>query len=66
LQTADGKAEESYITTYFPGTPDLTQAAAIDVPAGADLTGLDLQLNRAHAVRVRGRVSGMDAAPATE
>lgn len=63
LQTADGKPEESYITTYFPATPDLTQAAGIDVPAGADLAGLDLQLQRAHAVRVRGRVSGLEVAP---
>ena len=63
LQTSDGKAEESYTNTYFPGTPYLAQAVAIDVPAGADLAGVDLQLQRVRAVRIRGRVSGMEAAP---
>ncbi|MBZ5579807.1 MAG: carboxypeptidase-like regulatory domain-containing protein [Acidobacteriia bacterium] len=63
LQTPDGKAEESYATTFYPGTPDLAQASALDVPAGADLTGIDLQVQRQHAVRIRGRVSGMQAAP---
>ena len=63
LQTPDGTAEESYATTYFPGTPDFAQAAGIDVPAGADLAGIDLQLLRVRAVRIRGRVSGMEAAP---
>lgn len=63
LQTSDGKAEESYTNTYFPGTPYLAQAVAIDVLAGADLAGVDLQLQRLRAVRIRGRVSGMEAAP---
>ena len=63
LQTPDGTAEESYGTTYFPGTSDFAQAAAIDIPAGADLAGVDLQLQRVRAVHIRGRVSGMAAAP---
>ena len=63
LQTPDGKPEDAYTTTYFPGTPDPAQATAIDVAAGADLAGIDIQLQRQHAVRVRGRVSGMEAAP---
>ena len=63
LQTPDGTAEESYSTTYFPGTSDFAQAAAIDIPAGADLAGVDLQLQRVRAVHIRGRVSGMAAAP---
>jgi len=63
LQTVNGKSEESYSTTYFPGTLDAAQAAAIDVKAGADIGGYDIQLQRLHAVEVRGRVSGMDATP---
>jgi protocatechuate 3,4-dioxygenase beta subunit len=63
LQTPDGTAGESYATTYFPGTPDPARATVLEVPAGADLAGVDLQLQRVHAVRIRGRVSGMAAAP---
>jgi hypothetical protein len=63
LQTPDGMAEDSYTITYFPGTADLAQAAPIDVPAGADLAGVDFQLQRVRSVRIRGHVSGMEAAP---
>jgi hypothetical protein len=59
LQTPDGKPQESYIATYFPGTPNAAQAASIDVPVAADLAGFDFQLQRVHAVRVRGRISGL-------
>ena len=61
MQAPDGASEESYVTTYYPGTFDLTQARSVDIPAGADLAGLDLQLQRTRAVHVRGRVSGMAA-----
>jgi hypothetical protein len=63
LQTRDGKEEESYATTYFPGASDIAQATVIDVPAGADLAGIDLQLRRVHAVHVRGRIIGIAAGP---
>lgn len=62
LQAPEGKVEESYITTYYPGIPDFAQAATIDVPAGADLAGMDLQLQRVRAVQVRGHISGIEAA----
>jgi Carboxypeptidase regulatory-like domain len=58
MQASDA-LEESYVTTYYPGTFDLTQARSIDIAAGADLAGLDLQLQRVHAVHIRGRVSGI-------
>lgn len=61
MQAADGTLEESYATTYYPGTFDFTQARSIDIPAGADLAGLDLQLQRVHAVHIRGRVNGIAA-----
>lgn len=51
------------VTIYFPGTRDPGQAAVIEVPSGADLAGVNLQLQRVHAVRIRGRVSGMEATP---
>lgn len=63
LQTPDGTAQETYATTFFPGTSDQKQAAVIDVSSGADQTGFDLQLQRLRAVRIRGRVSAAGAAP---
>ena len=63
MQASDGALEESYGTTYYPGSSDFTQARSIDIPAGADLAGLDLQLQRVHAVHIRGRVSGIVAGP---
>jgi hypothetical protein len=59
MQASDGALEESYGTTYYPGTFDFTQARSIDVPVGADLPGLDLQLQRMHAVHIRGRIIGI-------
>ncbi len=63
MQPSDSSIEESYVTTYFPGTFDSTQARSIEVPASADLAGLDLQIQRVHAVHIRGRVSGIAAGP---
>ena len=63
LQTPDGTAQETYATTFFPGTSDQKQAAVIEVGLGADQAGFDLQLQRLQAVRVRGQVSAAGAAP---
>ena len=62
LQTPQGVAEESYTTTYFPGTTDPTKAAQVEVGRGADLAGINLRLERLRAVRVRGRVTGLEVA----
>ena len=43
--------------TYYPGTPDVAAAAALDVQPGAQLRGIDFVLSKARAVRVRGRVT---------
>src|SRR6266851_6263835 len=57
---------EAYPTVYYPATIDARQAAVVTVEPGAELHGLDLQLVRAHGVRVRGRImatSGTSPAP---
>lgn len=51
-------AEEVYATTYYPGTLDTRDAVAVQVDPGADLHGLNVQLRRAQAVRIRGHVTG--------
>lgn len=51
-----GTIDEAYTTTYYPGTPDSRQATIVDVGAGSDLQGFDVQLVRYRAVHVRGRL----------
>ncbi len=48
---------EAYPTLYYPGVVDAREAALVKVEPGAELPGFDLQLVRAHGVRVRGRVT---------
>jgi hypothetical protein len=48
----------AYVTTYYPNTPDRTQAAAIDLHAGDDMP-VDFSLTRTHTVRIRGTFAGL-------
>jgi protocatechuate 3,4-dioxygenase beta subunit len=52
------KPEEDLVTTYFPGTTDAASATAIEVVAGRDVRGTDLQLRRSQVFRIRGKLSG--------
>jgi hypothetical protein len=49
-------SEQAYLTMYYPGTTDRAAAKSIEVAEGARLHDLDVQLKRARAFRVRGRV----------
>lgn len=44
-----------YPPLCYPNAPDVARAAAIDVAAGGEVTGIDFQLSSAHTVTVRGR-----------
>ena len=48
---------EAYPTVYYPATIDARHAAVVMVEPGAELHGIDLQLVRAHGVRVSGRIT---------
>jgi protocatechuate 3,4-dioxygenase beta subunit len=48
--------EETYTLTYYPAALDSKLAQTIDVEAGADLLGYDVQILRAKGVTVRGTV----------
>jgi hypothetical protein len=61
VRLASGE-EQTYRPTWYPGTPDRKQAAVVEVTSGADLQGIDIQLVRSHAVRLRGRVIGLSTA----
>jgi hypothetical protein len=56
-QTDPGQpTDEVYLPTFHPSTPDTSQAAEVEVQAGAETSGIDVDLRQAHAVVVRGRV----------
>jgi hypothetical protein len=52
-----GTADDGYAPIYFPGTTDPAGAIAIDVTAGAVLSGTDIKLRKTRTVRIRGRVA---------
>ncbi len=48
--------EQGYAKTYYPGTPDISRAAAINVKEGDEIPGTDIALKQVTVHRVRGRV----------
>jgi hypothetical protein len=56
--------EETAPAIYFPETLDQSQAREIQITAGAQLHGFDLQLQKVRAFRVSGRVVLPDDADA--
>jgi hypothetical protein len=55
--------DQLYALTYYPSVLDSKQADTVDVGAGADLQGFDIQILRARGVNVRGAVSVAGGAP---
>ena len=55
--------EETYALTYYPAALDSRLAQTIDVEAGADLLGYDVQILRAKGVTVRGTVGAAGREP---
>jgi len=49
---------EDYVTTYYPGAVDASQAAVVTVSAGALVSSIEIRRSRGGVVRVRGRVAG--------
>ena len=52
--------ERGFGNTFYPGVDRASEAAAIEVAAGAQLTGTDLQMHRVRVFHIRGRL--VDAA----
>jgi hypothetical protein len=48
--------DQVYLPTFHPSTPDTSQATVVEVQAGSEASGIDVDLRQAHAVLVRGRV----------
>jgi protocatechuate 3,4-dioxygenase beta subunit len=48
---------EDFATTYYPRTTDPSAAVPLQVPAGAQMRGIDMALARVRTVAVRGKVA---------
>lgn len=57
-RTITDKPEEEYVRTYYPGSLDESAARPVDLVAGQELSGLNIQLRKARVYRVRGKVAG--------
>lgn len=49
-------SQETYVPIFYPDATDPGQAVPITVESGSETQGIDVDLRRVHAVRVRGRV----------
>jgi hypothetical protein len=57
----DGSAEQHESATYYPDSLDAKTAQRVEVKAGAELSGVDIQLVRTPMLLVSGKVTGMPA-----
>ena len=57
---ADG-TESAYLPTFYPNSPETSGAAPVAVGAGTEAGGTDIRLIKTKAVRVKGKVMGMNA-----
>lgn len=53
---ADGMPLDKYVSTYYPGTTDVRQAALVHVPSGEGTATINLKFIRSRGVVVSGRV----------
>jgi hypothetical protein len=57
-------ANHKFVTTYFPGVYDQTQATPVQVEAGQQLRGINIALRPTSVVNVQGRVIDLAGDPA--
>jgi len=60
---ADGSPELAYVSTYFPGATDVTQAQTTEIAAGAEVTGLSIPLRKSQVVRIKGKLVDANGDP---
>ncbi len=59
----DGSPETAYTSTFFPKSSEIGQAQVMDVKPAADITGLNIQMQKSLVVRVKGKALGPDGKP---
>ena len=55
---------DGYAPSYYPGTPNMGEAARVAVKGGQELTGMNFALVAARLARVKGRVTNAAGEPA--
>ena len=55
-ESGQAGGEQGYAKTYYPGTPDISRAEAINVKEGDEIPGMDIALKQVMVRRIRGRV----------
>jgi hypothetical protein len=61
-----GQQAMGYAETYYPGVTETSRATQVEVAAGAELTGYDVQLKKVPVYRIRGKVLAEDGSPGKE
>ena len=56
--------QDGYAPSYYPGTPNMGEAARVAVKGGQELTGMNFALVAARLARVKGRVTNAAGEPA--
>ena len=62
---AGEEAERSFVTAYYPGVVDQNQAAPINLEAGQEARGIDVQIRKSPTVHIRGLVADKAGNPVT-
>ena len=57
---------EGFAPTYFPGTPNMSEATRVTVKAGQEMTGANFALIVARMARVRGRAINSRGEPVSQ
>jgi len=50
------ETDPGFVMTYYPGTPDASRAASLELQPGAEIRGMDFTLTRDRKVRIRGKI----------
>jgi hypothetical protein len=57
------QTEEAPAPTFYPSALEETQGAVVQVMSGQEVQGIDIQLAKSRAVRMKGRVAGLPSGP---
>jgi hypothetical protein len=55
-EPASDKPEDGYVSTWYPGTLDISTAPRVTVKGGTELRGVDIRMVKTRVVRIRGTI----------
>jgi len=60
MKRVDEEVPDSYVSTYFPGTTELSSATPVELGVGQEFLGLSMQVKKMRVYRLTGTVSGAE------